>query len=187
MPPQILLPDKYKPLLLAFLLVGSISTIFLPYNSFHNGSPSLQIKRTPAINDYCASTQAKYRKNCGSINMYIGGNKNENKNEKSSEIKEECQLLSEDIEDCQAALASAFRRINLSGCLKYYIQRQMCMDECDDDSSSTSQDYGGGVGSNSCSKKCGAKESLLADCQSKIVDKEMKRYGLDIANAKIES
>ncbi|KAL7461848.1 hypothetical protein ACHAXS_002249 [Conticribra weissflogii] len=102
-------------------------------------------------------------------------------------MKEECQLRSEDIEDCQAALTSAFRRINLSWCLKDSIELQLCMDDCDEGSSSSSQDTGEGGGNKNCSKRCGDKESILSDCQSRIIDKEMKRFGLkNVANAKFE-
>lgn len=104
--------------------------------------------------------------------------------------EEDCNILREDVEDCQLALTSAYRKINLSGCLKHSLELQMCLENmCEDGNSGDSSHDGSedsASGDNSkiagdaggCRRMCADKKKRLNECQDGFVMKEFRRYGL---------
>jgi hypothetical protein len=151
------IPDRYKLLLLAASFFACISTFFLPNNSINTGLSNIQ-QISPPVKKYCNALEKKMIEKCKGTTQQEG----------AAENVKECSLFREDVEDCRSAIISAYRHINLSGCLKHSVAYQTCSIDCKREDSSIGD----------C-KSCEEKANRLKACEKRIVAKELRRYGIE--------
>ncbi len=151
--------ESYKLLLLGGSLVGCMTTFFLPYNSL-NG-PSIQsLTIHPEQNSrFCNTFRLKFKEQCSD------GDANE----------ANCDNIREDISDCLSTVKAAYEEINYK-CLKRNAIYQTCIMSCDGDDSS---EDGSKDDTNDCRKMCGSKKNELLDCEEQIVQKWLRKEGVD--------
>ena len=149
------IPDKYRLPLLGISLTACSLTYFIP-NASHN---LISVKNiSPPIDRYCHSIQVKFRNDC------------KKKEETSSS---QCIDLRDDLQDCQEAIITAYKQVNMR-CLSHSVQVQLCVSDCEGESSEDSEEGSKG----DCNKTCREKADRLEECERHIVSKQLKAYGI---------
>ena len=142
-------------------------TFFLPYNSLNGPSLESLIIHPDSNSRFCNTFREKFKEQCS-------GDKDAN--------DASCDMIREEISDCLSIVKEAFEEINYK-CLKRSALLQTCTMTCDGDESSedgnkrdsTSKDDA----KNECHKLCGSKKNELLDCEERIVQKWLRKEGID--------
>ena len=150
------IPDKYRLPLLGISLTACALTYFIP-NASHNLTSIKNI--SPPIDRYCNSIKIKFRNDC----------------KKKDETSVQCIDLRDDLQDCQDAIISAYKQVNMK-CLGQSVQVQSCALDCEGESSEDSNEGSGSE--EDCNKICREKADRLADCERNFVRKQLKAYGI---------
>lgn len=156
--------DTYKLIFLGSSLVACSLTFFLPYNSV-NGVSIQSLKMHPDSNfRFCDPFRDKLKEQCS------GG---------GDETK--CDEIREDVSDCLNTVKAAYEEINYK-CLKLNALYQTCTMACDDEDESNSEDTAKQTADdeNDCQKMCVKKKNELLDCEERIVQKWLRKEGLEI-------
>mmetsp|Transcript_26177 Transcript_26177/g.42553 ORF Transcript_26177/g.42553 Transcript_26177/m.42553 type:complete len:165 (+) Transcript_26177:215-709(+) len=156
--------DSYKLLLLGGSLVGCMMTFFLPYNALNGPSIQSLIIHPGENSRFCNTFRLKFKEQCsGDVN------------------DDNCDNIREDISDCLSTVKAAYEEINYK-CLKRNAIYQTCTMSCDGDESSEDGNKGDSHSeddSNECHKMCGSKKNELLDCEERIVQKWLRKEGMD--------
>jgi hypothetical protein len=166
--------DTYKLILLGGSWAACMLSFFVPYNTMNGPYHSIQnLLINPESNSkYCNTFRVKFNEQCS------GG-------DSDGSI---CEDIRQDISDCLLTVKSAYEEINYK-CLERKAIYQTCTMTCeggDGDDTSHSQDTSKKQDSNSkddssnaCKSKCANKEYDLLDCEERIVQKWLKKEGID--------
>jgi hypothetical protein len=166
--------DTYKLVFLGSSWVACIFTFFVPYNTINGPYSTQNLLIIPESNSkYCNTFRVKFNEQCS------GG-------DSDGSI---CEDIRQDISDCLLTVKSAYEEINYK-CLERKAIYQTCtMTYCeggDGDDTSHSQDTSKKQDSNSkdessnaCQNKCAIKKYDLLDCEERIVQKWLKKEGID--------
>ncbi len=155
--------DSYKLLLLGGSLVGCMMTFFLPYNSLNGPSIQSLIIHPEQNSRFCNTLRLKFKEQCS-------GDAND----------ANCDNIREDISDCLSTVKDAYQEINYK-CLKRNAIYQSCTMSCEDESSEDGNtgDSHSKDDKNKCRKMCGSKKNELLDCEERIVQKWLRKEGID--------
>jgi len=139
-------------------------TFFLPYNALNGPSIQSLIIHPGENSRFCNTFRLKFKEQCsGDVN------------------DDNCDNIREDISDCLSTVKAAYEEINYK-CLKRNAIYQTCTMSCDGDESSEDGNKGDSHSeddSNECHKMCGSKKNELLDCEERIVQKWLRKEGMD--------
>mmetsp|Transcript_8706 Transcript_8706/g.15766 ORF Transcript_8706/g.15766 Transcript_8706/m.15766 type:complete len:180 (-) Transcript_8706:21-560(-) len=168
------IPDRFKLPLLGACFLGCLSTIFLPYNSFHVAPNSVKVSSLTALNGYCVAITDTYKIKCANNNI----------------DDKQCATLQKDMSKCIKAVVKAYREINFK-CLKQSAMFRVCSSKwCNGDETSgdiatpSKKDSTGtsngssGDGGDDCHERCRTKADSLKECERKIRNRWFVKYGM---------
>mmetsp|Transcript_37770 Transcript_37770/g.44008 ORF Transcript_37770/g.44008 Transcript_37770/m.44008 type:complete len:138 (-) Transcript_37770:374-787(-) len=133
-----MISDNTKVLLLCALMITCVLSIFSS-SSFNLGDSQLPTLNPP-INILCSINKHLKHRNCDN---------------------EQCLR-----EKCKSSVTSAYRDINMNGCLHQIVAEVVCRSLCD---------------GKECLEECGPITKKLKECTTKHVAKYMKRAGFEEA------
>lgn len=161
--------DTYKLILLGSSFAACMMTFFLPYNSLNGPSIQSLIIHPESNSRFCNAFREKFKEQC-------------NGDDKGT-TDANCDMIREDLSDCLSTVKAAYDEINYK-CLKRNAILQTCKMSCDGDESSedgNEQDSHSEDDSdkNECHKTCGSKKNDLLDCEEQIVQKWLRKEGIE--------
>jgi len=146
-------------------------TFFLPYNSLNGPSIQSLILYPESNSRFCNTFREKFKQQCSS-------------GDKDTNDANNCDMIREDLSDCLSTVKAAYEEINYK-CLKRNAIFQTCTMACDGDDESSEDGNKRDSHSeddhnkNECHKMCGSKKNDLLDCEEQIVQKWLRKEGIN--------